>query len=169
MSFIEWNNLLDAPSFCPMSDLGLEASEEEICRQLMNVAPCQYIIVTPFNNLISGVTEGSEGFFAGFFWAASEDAMSRIFDNKIEEDEQKPVTKNPPSELLLGATGPTFKEIFDASRLVSEDVMVSEKYRIAIDGLFVCKKITVNEYTFFFREEEEKGDDIVIAIQYNKN
>lgn len=162
---LNWNDLLNIEKYTPLSELGLSATQAEQEEQLLKVNSNMYIVNTPFNNDSDLAEKSDRPFFAGFFWAASEDAMQRIFNFKIEEDEKSLITGQAPSELLLGAKSNQYQDILTACRNHDQSTSETASYRLIPDGLFNAREISTLHHTFYFRGSDDNFADEVFAIQ----
>ncbi|MFO0549815.1 MAG: hypothetical protein U0271_15590 [Polyangiaceae bacterium] len=94
-------------------------------------------------------------------WASSDGAARRALSREIEADDPS-VTLNTPRE--LDVFGRTHAEIVAKAEHAGKAVNEYATYRIAGDGAFVSKCVTVQNVTFHFRSNRRKPSERPFAI-----
>jgi hypothetical protein len=88
----------------------------------------------------------------------------------IEADdaaERPDVEPAPPPELLLAGGDPTYGAILAEVKTQRYGrYLESASYRVAKDGAFVHRSISVAPFAFFFRSREDDDSDPCYAIEY---
>src|SRR4051812_23867681 len=117
---------------------------------LAMISDCSFFYVVPYNRQLIKTAEGP--YITLLIWAQSPGAALRATESQIEKDDGS-ANFQPPPELLLSPDAATYGSIL---RQVPDrgDVSVMEHadYRIAGDGAFVHRTISVGyEFEFYFR------------------
>jgi hypothetical protein len=164
---VDWHELKAIAAWTPINALPVQSAHLE--GVLFRLAPTQYVICPPYNEHLLRVP-GVVGFLGALLWAPHDGAARRAALLDIEADDairRLEIEPVPPADLLLPG-GPT-----SYGAILSElktgrygKPFESASYRVAKDGAFVHRSISVGGHEFFFRNRKDDDNDTCYAIQF---
>ena len=151
--FINWTPLRNFPRMgTPLGD------------DLYKIEANVYLSTVPFTRDLVRSRRGP--FITMLLWAASDGAVLRAARMNIEADDLLSAT--PPPEMLLPETkNPNYSELLTAAKSgLHGKHMEHASYRIASDGRFIHKTISVGRFEFHFRNRNIRKREMPYCIAF---
>ena len=164
---MEWKKLKELPAWMPLS--GLPQQPHHLEDVLFRLAPTQYLVCPPYNERFERVP-GTAGFLGSLLWAPNDGAARRaaLMDIEADSPDTRPqVEPAPDLELLLAGAPTAYGTILAEAKTGRYGrYLESASYRVAKDGAFVHRSISVVPFTFYFRNRADDAGDPCYAIEY---
>src|SRR5262245_33437947 len=140
-----WSELMRFASWTPMRKF--PAPLRLLSDGLAMISDCAFFYIVPHDREFIETPDAP--YITLLIWAQSPVAALRATDMQIERDDGS-VNFQPPSELLLSPDSVTYGSIVRHARREGASVMEHASYRIAQDGAFIHRTISVgSEFEFY--------------------
>ncbi len=158
---MNWTKLKNIPAWTRMGEIDLDLIE--LGDGIFKVMKYSYLRTVDYNQNFEGI-EG-EFFITEIMWAQSDGAAKRAFLSEIENDEFN--EQIPPIEMQLEANKYRYSDILESIKTGKYGAHIeSASYRIAIDGHFIHRELSLKDYEFYFRSRKKIANEIPYAISF---
>ena len=157
-----WDELKKIKYLSSIKELPFEG--QLITKNIYRVNEQAYLFLVDYNVAYNKTKENGP-FATLLFWTGNDGSAKRAFSRKIEEDKEQSIII-PPTEMLPSKEVNTYEKIINELKKNKSTYMETASYRIATDGAYIHKEISVIPYTYYFRKREDDNNEVPYTISY---